>query len=179
MVARNPPMTAVSTSFFAECVRLGRRIDLQRLTIGDGLGDVGIAVTFEVRTKQDVTTEGVGLERDVTSRRLVPVTRRQHEKFSSRAFVDSQQARILERHLPDGDDVPVERSLGAFRRQIENHWAVLRVEERHEADRVGVGSECLVVPFHGPPPVNDLIHLPSVLVSIRSVFTAGIPPTPM
>ena len=56
--------------------------------------------------------------------------------------------------------LPVIEAVVVRRRNLQHHRPdVLRVEERHEVDRVGVGRERLVLPGQRPRPVDDLVEV--------------------
>ena len=76
------------------------------------------------------------------------------------ALVGAEQPGIFERHLPDVDDVGVERSVSIAGRHVdERSDRILGVEERHEVDRVRIGRERLVAPVERTAPIDDLVHL--------------------
>jgi hypothetical protein len=61
------------------------------------------------------------------------VAGRQHQELDARALIDSEQPRILQRLLPDVDDVAVERTVGACRRDFDHDRPdIPGVEKRHE-----------------------------------------------
>lgn len=140
--------------------RLGQRIDLDLLGVGHGLRHVGRAVALEVRTEERVAAPRSGPQRLVVVGNGAVVDGRQHQELGARALVDPEEARVLERDLPDVDDVGVQRAIRAGGRDLDHDRAhVLRAEEAHEIERVGVRRERLVMPVERTAPVDDLVHL--------------------
>ena len=113
--------------------RLRERIDLHPLAVRDGLRDVGIAVALEVRAEQRVAADVSGLQRRCSRRGPCScIVRRQDQELAALALVHAEQARILQRHLPDVDDVGVERPSRPPAARRARSARLLRVEEHHE-----------------------------------------------
>jgi hypothetical protein len=132
-------------------------IELDPLAVGDGLGHVGLAVALEDRPQESIALVVVCLQGDVTGRRLVLVSRRQDQVLPSLALVQAGWSHVLDGRLPaivdrTGDGASVRRW------DFEHDWTdVLRVEEGHEVDGVGVGSKGLILPVEQARPIDDLV----------------------
>ena len=117
-------------------------------------------MAFQVRAQQRVAAERRGPQRDIALGNGAGVARRQDQILAAFARVGAGGTRVLQRHLPNVDDVAVERSVVARRRNLEHDRSgILGVEERHEVDRVRIGRERLVVPVERARPIDDLVHL--------------------
>ena len=139
---------------------LRNRINLDALAVSDRLCDVGIAMAGEIRTDQGVAAVGLRLQRGIPVWNFSGVAGRQHQELDARALVHAEPPGILERLLPNVDDVGIEGPVGVCRGDL-NHDRpdVLGVEECHEVERVWVWSKGLVLPIERPAPVDDLVHL--------------------
>ena len=117
-------------------------------------------MAFQVRAQQRIAAERRGPQHDIAFGNGAGVARRQQQILAAFAGISPGWAGVLQRHLPDVDDVAVERSVVAGRRNLQHDRSgILGVEERHEIDRVRIGRERLVVPVERTRPVDDLVHL--------------------
>jgi hypothetical protein len=65
--------------------------------------------------------------------------------FAARALVGAGRTDVLQRGLPRIHDAAVDDAV-AGRRNLDHDRSVLRIEERHEVDHVGIGRQRLVLP---------------------------------
>ena len=107
MVESNSDILDVGEHVGGGAGSLRQRIDLDALAIGHGLRDIGFAVAGQVRADQRIAAPGARPKRGIALGDLVLVVGRQHQELDAFALVHAQQPRILERHLPDVDDIGV------------------------------------------------------------------------
>ena len=118
-------------------------------------------MALQVRPDQRVAAPRIRLQRLIARGHLVFVARRQHQQFDTGALVDAEQSTILERLLPDIDDVGVERAVYTCRRNLDHDRPnIPGVEEGHEIQRVGIGRQRLVLPVQRLAPIDHLVHFP-------------------
>ena len=159
MVESNTTSLASTNVVARRIGRLRERIELDALGIGDGLGDVGVAAALQHRAQQGVALIGVRRHRDVAGGHFVRVVAgRQNQVLAALALVHAAGSDILDGGLPVVHDAAVEHAV-VGRRNLQHHRAdVLRVDERHQIDHVGIRRERLVLPVEQARPVENLVE---------------------
>src|SRR6478736_8747239 len=122
----------------------------------------GLAAALQDRTEQGIALIIAGRQNDKAIWRRALMARRRDQIIAARAPVRAGRADILQCGLPGVHDAAVYDAI-AGRRNLDHHWPILRVEEGHEVDDIGVGSQGLVAPVEQTRPVNNPVGLATEL----------------
>lgn len=133
-------------------------VNLDPLGVDNGIGDICVTATLQNRTQQCVVLIIVRAQGDVVVGRLVFEIRWIDEVLPALAFIDARWSNVLEGGLPAVKDGPSNRPIVSRRNLQRDRPRIFSVDERHQVNRVGIGSQRLVFPVGKTGPIDDLIE---------------------